>query len=91
MREHETGAHDPKKFWLDSPNNVRKVIRLLLAVCALLFLADALYEKHSHFEAEDIFGFYAIFGFVMCVALVLAAKAMRIFLMRDEDYYDRDR
>jgi hypothetical protein len=55
-----------------------------------LFLADAFYHKHSYFEAENFFGFYAIFGFVVCVALVLAAKGMRVFLMRSEDYYDAE-
>lgn len=81
----------PYRHWLDDPSNVKKIVRALFVVCGLLFVADAFYEKHSHFEAENIFGFYAIYGFVMCVALVLAAKVLRIFLMRDEDYYDRDR
>ena len=61
------------------------------ALCGVLFLADGFYEKHSHFSAEDVFGFYALYGFVMCVVLVIGAKLMRVFLMRDEDYYDRDR
>ncbi len=81
---------DERKYWLDEPNNVKKVIYALCIVCVGLFLADALYHKHSHFEAENFFGFYAIFGFVVCVALVLAAKWMRILLMRPEDYYDAD-
>ena len=53
-------------------------------------VADFFYHKHSHFTAENFFGFYAIFGFVVCVALVLAAKWMRTFLMRSEDYYDAE-
>ena len=32
----------------------------------------------------------AIFGFVVCVALVLAAKWLRTLLMRPEDYYDAE-
>lgn len=81
---------DERKYWLDDPANVKKVIWALFAVCAALFLADAFYHKHSHFEAENFFGFYAIFGFVVCVALVLAAKWMRVILMRSEDYYDAE-
>ena len=81
---------EDRKYWLDEPGNVKKIIWALFAVCAALFLADAFYHKHSHFEAENFFGFYAIFGFVVCVALVLAAKGMRIFLMRSEDYYDAE-
>ena len=81
---------EDRKYWLDEPGNVQKIIWALFAVCAALFLADAFYHKHSYFEAENFFGFYAIFGFVVCVALVLAAKGMRIFLMRSEDYYDAE-
>lgn len=81
---------EDRKYWLDEPGNVQKIIWALFAVCAALFLADAFYHKHSHFEAENFFGFYAIFGFVVCVALVLAAKGMRVFLMRSEDYYDAE-
>lgn len=81
---------EDRKNWLDEPGNVKKIIWALFAVCAALFLADAFYHKHSHFEAENFFGFYAIFGFVVCVALVLAAKGMRVFLMRSEDYYDAE-
>jgi hypothetical protein len=89
MNEH-TPNHDPKKYWLDDARNVRKVIIAVFAVCAALFVADAFYDKHAHFAVEEWFGFYAIYGFVMCVGLVLAAKLMRVFLMRDEEYYDKN-
>tara|TARA_R110002012_G_scaffold30211_1_gene91965 strand:+ start:106 stop:396 length:291 start_codon:yes stop_codon:yes gene_type:complete len=82
---------DEKAYWLDNPRNVNKIVIAVFIVCALLFAADGFYDKHPHFEAESWFGFYAIYGFVMCVGLVLAAKLMRTFLMRDEDYYDHDR
>ncbi len=77
-----------KYTWFDKPANVKKIIVALCVVCALLFIADFFYHKHAHFGIEKVFGFYAIYGFVMCVLLVLAAKVMRVLLMRDEDYYD---
>tara|TARA_R110000868_G_scaffold65700_5_gene196193 strand:+ start:1790 stop:2080 length:291 start_codon:yes stop_codon:yes gene_type:complete len=80
-----------KPRWLDNQRNVKKIIVAIVVVCALLFAADGFYHKHPYFEAEAWFGFYAIYGFIMCVGLVLAAKFMRTFLMRDEDYYDHDR
>ncbi len=90
MSDHTPKMHDPRKYWLDDFNNVKKVIAALFVICAALFAADLFYHKHPHFEAENIFGFYALYGFFMCVGLVLAAKLMRIFLMRDEGYYDND-
>jgi hypothetical protein len=79
-----------RRYWLDDPQNVTKIVWTLVAVCVALFFADAAYDKHGHFAIEDLFGFFAIFGFVVCVALVLAAKWMRTFLMRPEDYYERE-
>lgn len=88
-----TDMNDPaaaeKTYWLDNPRNVAKVFWSVVVVCALLFVADAIYDKHVELEAETWFGFYGIFGFVACVVLVLVAKELRKILMRAEDYYDR--
>lgn len=77
---------DPKT--LDDRRNTGKLWYGLLAACALLFAADALYHKHAHFAAESWFGFYGLYAFAACAVLVLAAKALRRMLMRSEDYYD---
>ena len=75
---------------LESPANVRKVIYALFLICAGLFVADWVYHKHPYFAAENVPGFYAIFGFVVCIVLIFIAKWMRTILMRPEDYYDAD-
>lgn len=75
--------------WLDEPRNVDRVVRGLYILCALMFLADLLYAKHPFFDFENLFGFYALFGFIGSVTLVLAAKQLRRVLMRREDYYER--
>ncbi len=74
--------------WLDRKENVQKIIRATLFICALVVFADLFYEKHGHFSFENIVGFHAIYGFISCVILVVAATGLRRFLMRDEDYYD---
>lgn len=81
---------DSKKYWLDDKRNVKKIVYTLYVICAGLFFADLFYHKHVIFSFDSWFGFYAIYGFVMCVGLVLGAKLLRIFLMRREDYYDFD-
>ena len=78
-----------KKYWLDDPRNVNKIVYTLYAVCALLIVCDLLYHKHVHFDFEHWFGFFGFFGFVVCVALVLAARLLRVVLKREEDYYDQ--
>ncbi len=76
------------------PKAAKIVIKLLFAACLIGFLIDFLFlssrfDKHAVFEWENWPGFYAVFGFVACVALVLVAKyVLRPLVMRDEDYYD---
>ena len=78
------------KGWFDDKRNVKKIITALVIICLVLFVSDAFYQKHPYFIVESLFGFYALYGFVMCVALVLVAKWMRKFVMRVEDYYDKE-
>ena len=80
-------SHD-KSHWLDRPGNIKMLVRGLVGFGFLLFIADAFYHKHVHFEAEAFFGFYAIVGFVAFFLIVLAGKQLRKILMRPEDYYD---
>ncbi len=82
-------AHDDRR-WLDEPRNVTRVVHALATLCALMFLADLFYTKKAYFDVEDLFGFYALYGFAGSVGLVLTAKALRPLLRRDEDYYERD-
>lgn len=89
MTDH-TPPPGEKAYWLDRPGSVDKIYWSVIVVCAVLFLSDAFYTKHPYFEVEKVFGFYAIFGFVACVGLVLAAKELRKFLKRDEDFYDNN-
>jgi len=43
---------------------------------------------HSYVTIDAWPGFYAVYGFVGCVILVLLAKEMRKVVMRDERYYE---
>lgn len=79
-----------RKHVFDHPRNIRRVLWALVTVCVISFAADFIYHRHAVHPWEGLFGFYAIFGFVACAALVLLAKEMRKVLMRNEDYYERD-
>ncbi|MEJ2114796.1 MAG: hypothetical protein P8X88_01775 [Gammaproteobacteria bacterium] len=77
-----------KKYWLDQPRNINKIVYALYIVCASLFLADLFYHKHGHFDFENWFGFYAWFGFMAYISIVMSAKLFRKIIKRKEDYYD---
>jgi hypothetical protein len=78
-----------KSYWLDRRENVARLYRGLWCVGLVLLLADLLVDRHDGAHFAERIGFYCLYGFIACVALVLAAKALRRVLMRPEDYYDR--
>ena len=78
-----------KKHIFDSPKNVQRVLYGLFGSLALLLAIEPFITKHPYFAWESWFGFYAIYGFVACVLLVLAAKyILRPIVKRKENYYD---
>jgi hypothetical protein len=80
-------SDDGKRYLFDNKRNVKIVIWGLTAVCVLLFAADWVVHRHTENDLEKVFGFYALYGFVACVLLVLLAAEMRKLVMRDENYY----
>lgn len=76
-----------KLLWLDNPKTIDRLVFALFAVCTALFAADFLYHKHTYVEAENIPGFYALYGFVLCAGLVFGARLLRVLVKRPEDYY----
>jgi len=75
--------------FFDKKENIDKIIKVFYLLCALLVVADFIVHRHIYHDWENIPAFYAVYGFVGCVVLVLIAKLMRKFLMREEDYYDK--
>lgn len=83
-------AKKNKQYFFDNPGNIKLVLYILYSCCAILFTLDFIIHRHKVHPWEGLLGFHAVYGFVGCVVLVLIAKWMRTFLMRDEDYYDRE-
>ena len=75
--------------WADKPGNQRLILRVLYVACAVLFLADFVIHRHIYTDIERIPAFYALYGFVALVGVVMAAKGLRLLVKRDEEYYDR--
>ena len=79
-------GEEPRFF--DKPENVRRTMWALYAICAILVVADFIAHRHIYHPWESLPAFYPIYGFVGIVVLVLLAKQLRRVVMRDEDYYD---
>ncbi len=78
---------EPQDFF-DKPENIKKILKVFYVICGLLVAIDFVVHRHVYHDWENIPAFYAIYGFIGCVVLVLIAKEMRKVLMRGEDYYD---
>ena len=81
--------------------NVNLIILGLFVACAATLIAQAMCEFHlfglhplfseehpAHFKLESVFGFQALFGFTAFVVVVFLGRFLRIFVKRNEDYYD---
>jgi|GEM_PF-2659610 len=69
---------------------LRRGLRVFYVLCGLALALDFFPLRHAANGIEAAWGFYALYGFGACVALVLAAIWMRHIVQRDEDYYERD-
>ena len=73
----------------DSPRNVKRLLVIFFSLTGVILAIDFFYHKHAIFPWEEYFGFYAAYGFVACVILVIISKyVLRPLVMRKEDYYD---
>ena len=74
--------------FFDRPATIKWILRIFYGLCIALVALDFVVHRHIYVWFETLPTFYALYGFVACVVLVLLAKIMRVLLMRDEDYYD---
>lgn len=67
------------------------VIRLSYVGLALVVAWDVLFvsKEHAHTAIEHIPGFWAVFGFIACVVIIIVSKWFgHLGIMTREDYYD---
>ncbi len=57
---------------------------LIIVVIAGLFI-----QWPIEFAWQEVTAFYAIFGFSAFTFLIYAAKGLRLWLTKDEDYYEK--
>lgn len=80
---------EEKKYIFDKPENVQRLLKAFWITLIALLVIDFFIVKHAYFPWEEWPQFYAIYGFVACVLLVLASKyLLRPIVKRKEDYYD---
>lgn len=72
--------------------HLKLVVKSCLVFLALLIVYDAvlLDKEKAHTAAENLPGFWALFGFISCVVIIFVSKWFgKAGITREEDYYDR--
>ena len=82
--------NDKREHWLRRPETIRKLWIVGIIVLAILVVVGQMIQQHPHFEGEKLFAFNAWYGFGCCVAMVVGAKLLGVFLKRKDTYYERD-
>ncbi len=78
-----------KVYLFDNPKNVKILLRCFYCSLLVLLIIEFFLNKHPYFAWEGWPEFYAVYGFVACVVLVVVAKyILRPLVKRGEDYYD---
>jgi len=72
----------------DKPENVKRFLGFFYVSLVVLLIVDIINHKLAEFPWVDAPEFFAVYGFVSCVGLIFIAKVLRIFIKRDEHYYD---
>jgi hypothetical protein len=74
--------------WLTRPATIKRLWIVFGAVLAATVLAELLFPYEPHFQVERLFAFYALYGFLACAAMILAAKALGVLLKRPDTHYE---
>jgi hypothetical protein len=79
-----------QKHWLVRPDTIRLLWIGFILILLITVFPDFFIHQHADFGVEGSFGFYAWYGFFTCVAMIIGAKILGIFLKRKDTYYDQD-
>ncbi len=82
---------DEKPGWADKKGFRNLFLGVLIAACVLSALAGfvpAFQKKDPHFAAEGFPVFFAVYGFLAFMFIVLAGQHLRKLVGRKEDYYE---
>jgi hypothetical protein len=80
---------DPSELhWLVRPTTIKLLWRVGFIVLAIVALWDFVLHGHPMFWIDGTIGFYSWYGLLCCVAMILFAKGLGVFLKRRDDYYD---
>jgi hypothetical protein len=75
--------------YLNEHSGMLKRIFFVYLILAVVF--DFYVKRHEiHFFGDSIIGFWALFGILGCLGMIIVCKGLsHVWLMKKEDYYDK--
>ncbi len=77
-----------QRHWLYRPHNWPRLWKWGGVILLFTVIAELFVDMKPKFGFADWFAFYAVFGFVSCLVMVVFAKWLGNWVKRPEDYYD---
>ncbi len=87
----ENSARDKSSGWADRPRFVKGFVGALVIAGLMSVVASllpAFRNPHPYFGAAEFPGFFAVWGFVAFMFIVLVGQHLRKLVGRKETYYD---
>lgn len=82
-------AADEPESRLYQADTVKKLWTGFAILLAVLVVLDLAVSHHSYFGVDGTFGFFAWYGLITCVIMVVASKKLiGLLLTRKDSYYD---
>ena len=82
-----TPNDNDRDHWLVRPRTITGLWIAFIVILALTVLGDFVFPPKGKFGVDGTIGFYAWFGLVSCVALIIGPRLLGMILKRPDDYY----
>jgi MFS family permease len=67
----------------------KRMIIFFLFLLGITLAASAILDVHNNpFSFANMYAFYALYGFLLCVLMIVVATLIGMFIKRDDSYYD---
>ncbi|GAB6093907.1 hypothetical protein JCM14469_01590 [Desulfatiferula olefinivorans] len=76
--------------FFDDPRRVKQTLAVFGVLLVVLLGLDFVVHKHDPVALGNAPEFFAVYGFIACVVLIVGARVLRLLVKRDERYYEND-
>ena len=77
-----------KQNWFYRKSSIKKLWIGAIALLSSTVVLEVFIKLHPHFKIEELFGFHSVYGFLVCVGMIIFAKGLGYLIKRKDTYYD---